>query len=95
MRRCPKEGHEGSEAVRIAEIKPCSALRIKWVVYCRAPPGGAEAGSARYPSCYTHRVAFSNRWIVAADDGGIAFRWKDYREYGLARSTGSQPLWVI
>jgi len=28
---------------------------------------------------YTHRVAISNRRLIAADDGAIAFRWKDYR----------------
>jgi hypothetical protein len=39
----------------------------------------------RYLSRYTHRVAISNRRLVGADDGGIAFRWKDYREDGLAR----------
>ena len=38
-----------------------------------------------YLSRYTHRVAISNRRLVAADDGGVAFRWKDYREDGLAR----------
>ena len=34
----------------------------------------------RYLSRYIpHRVAISNRRLVAADDTGIAFRWKDYR----------------
>jgi hypothetical protein len=31
---------------------------------------------------YTHRVAISNRRLVAADDDAIAFRWKDYRVNG-------------
>jgi Putative transposase len=30
-------------------------------------------------SRYTHRVAISNSRLVAADDAGVAFRWKDYR----------------
>jgi hypothetical protein len=34
----------------------------------------------RYLSRYTHRVAISNRRLVAADDDGIAFRWKDWLE---------------
>ena len=34
----------------------------------------ARAGAA-YLSRYTHRVAISNRRLVAADDAGIAFRW--------------------
>jgi hypothetical protein len=51
---------------------------IKWVVYCKAPFAGPEQ-VLRYLSRYTHRVAISNRRLVAADDAGIAFRWKDYR----------------
>ena len=50
--------------------------RIKWVVYCKAPFAGPEQ-VLRYLSRYTHRVAISNRRLVAADDGAIAFRWKD------------------
>jgi Putative transposase/Transposase zinc-binding domain len=57
---------------------------IKWVVYCKPPFSGPEQ-VLRYLSRYTHRVAISNRRLVSADDGGIAFRWKDYREDGLAR----------
>jgi hypothetical protein len=57
---------------------------IKWVVYCKAPFAG-PIEVLRYLSHYTHRVAISNRCLVAADDGGIAYRWKDYREDGLAR----------
>jgi hypothetical protein len=52
--------------------------RIKWVVYCKQPFAGPEA-VLRYLSRYTHRVAISNSRLVAADDGAIAFRWKDYR----------------
>jgi hypothetical protein len=58
--------------------------RIKWVVYCKAPFAGPEQ-VLRYLSRYTHRVAISNRRLVAADDGGIAFRWKDYRIEGPGR----------
>jgi hypothetical protein len=57
---------------------------FKWVVYCKAPFAGPEQ-VLRYLSRYTHRIAISNRRLVSADDGGIAFRWKDYREDGLAR----------
>ncbi len=56
----------------------------RWVVYVKPPFGGPEAVLA-YLSRYTHRVAISNRRLVAADDGGVSFRWKDYREDGLAR----------
>src|SRR5450755_1860136 len=52
--------------------------RIKWVVYCKEPFAGPEQ-VLRYLSRYTHRVAISNRRLVAAGEGAIAFRWKDYR----------------
>jgi hypothetical protein len=57
---------------------------IEWVVYCKAPFAGPQQ-VLRYLSRYTHRVAISNRRLVAADDGGIAFRWKDYRADGQSR----------
>jgi hypothetical protein len=58
--------------------------RIKWVVYCKAPFAGPKQ-VLRYLSRYTHRVAISNRRLVAADDAGVAFRWKDYRVDGPER----------
>jgi Putative transposase/Transposase zinc-binding domain len=58
--------------------------RIKWVVYCKDPLAGPEA-VLRYLSRYTHRVAISNRRLIAADDGGVSFRWKDYRVAGPER----------
>jgi hypothetical protein len=57
---------------------------IKWVVYCKAPFAGPQQ-VLRYLSRYTHRVAISNRRLVAADDTSIAFRWKDYRSNGPGR----------
>jgi hypothetical protein len=32
-----------------------------------------------YLSRYTHRVAISNSRLVALDDDGVTFKWKDYR----------------
>ena len=58
--------------------------RIEWVVYCKEPFAGPRQ-VLRYLSRYTHRVAISNRRLVSADDGGIAFRWKDYRITGPER----------
>jgi Putative transposase/Transposase zinc-binding domain len=58
--------------------------RTKWVVYCKAPFAGPEQ-VLRYLSRYTHRVAISNRRLVAADSEAIAFRWKDYRLTGANR----------
>jgi hypothetical protein len=39
----------------------------------------------RYLSRYTHRTAISNRRLVAADENGVAFKYKDYRLDGPAR----------
>ena len=58
--------------------------RIKWVVYCKRPFAG-PVQVLRYLFHYTHRVAISNRRLVAADNAAIAFRWKDYRADGPAR----------
>jgi Putative transposase len=57
---------------------------IHWRVHCK-PPFAGPSQVLRYLSRYMHRVAISNRRLVAADDGGIAFRWKDYRANGKVR----------
>jgi hypothetical protein len=49
-----------------------------------ASVGGPEQ-VLRYLSRYTHRVAISNRRLIAADADGVAFRWKDYRIEGPGR----------
>jgi hypothetical protein len=41
--------------------------------------------SGEYAGRYTHRVAISDRRLVAADDASVAFRWKDYRIDGPGR----------
>ena len=38
-----------------------------------------------YLSRYTHRVAISNRRLVALDETGVTFRYKDYRRDGPGR----------
>src|SRR5208282_4554816 len=38
-----------------------------------------------YLSRYTHRVAISNSRLVAHDEHGVTFRWKDYRAHGRTR----------
>jgi hypothetical protein len=55
-----------------------------WVVYAKRPFAGPDAVLA-YLSRYTHRVAISNRRLVAMDDNGVSFRWKDYRAKGRTR----------
>jgi len=39
----------------------------------------------RYLARYTHRVAISNRRLVALDDKGVTFKWKNYRLDGPER----------
>ena len=56
----------------------------KWVVYSKPPFGGAEAVLA-YLSRYTHRVAIANRRLIALNEAGVTFRYKDYRRDGDAR----------
>ena len=63
-------------------IRECH--RHEWVVYAKRPFAGPEAVLA-YLSRYTHRVAISNQRLVALDERGVTFRWKDYRAKGRTR----------
>ena len=54
------------------------ARKARWVVYAKPPFAGPQAVLA-YLSCYTHRVAISNRRILGFDETGVTFRYKDYR----------------
>ncbi len=56
----------------------------KWVVYCKRPFGGPKE-VLRYLARYTHRVAISNRRLIACDENGVTFKWKDYRIEGPDR----------
>jgi hypothetical protein len=58
---------------------------IEWVVYSKRPFGGPQAVLA-YLSRYTHRVAISNSRLIAFDDAGVTFKWKDYRAKGRERA---------
>ncbi len=49
-----------------------------WFVYAKQPFAGPQAVLA-YLSRYTHRVAISNHRLIAQDDRGVTFQWKDYR----------------
>jgi len=57
---------------------------VEWVVYAKRPFGGPEAVLA-YLARYTHRVAISNSRLIALDDNGVTFKWKDYRIEGPDR----------
>jgi len=65
-----------------AFLKPLK--RSEWVVYAKRPFAGPEAVLA-YLSRYTHRVAISNRRLIAAGADGVIFTYKDYRLQGSER----------
>ena len=50
----------------------------EWVVYAKRPFAGPAAVLA-YLSRYTHRVAIANSRLIALDEQGVTFKWKDYR----------------
>jgi hypothetical protein len=58
--------------------------RTKWFVYSKRPFAGPEQVLA-YLSRYTHRVAISNSRLIAADETGVTFGYKDYRIEGPGR----------
>jgi hypothetical protein len=58
--------------------------RSEWVVYSKKAFGGPEVVLA-YPARYTHRVAISNRRLIAADAMGIPLKYKDYRKRWLGK----------
>jgi hypothetical protein len=53
------------------------SMRSEWVVYAKPPFGGPQQ-VLKYLARYTHRVAISNRRLVALQNGLVIFRWKDY-----------------
>ena len=52
-----------------------------WVVYAKPPFGGPQH-VIEYLGRYTHRVAISNRRLLAMENHRISFSWKDYRDGG-------------
>jgi len=56
----------------------------EWVVYSKRPFGGPEE-VLRYLARYTHRVAISNRRLIACGEKGVTFKWQDYRLEGRER----------
>jgi predicted RNA-binding Zn-ribbon protein involved in translation (DUF1610 family) len=71
--------HAAAFAGWLAPLKKC-----EWVVYAKRPFAGPSAVLA-YLSRYTHRVAIANSRLIALDEQGVTFRWKDYRAKGKTR----------
>jgi len=63
----------------LAPLRQC-----EWVVYAKRPFAGPEAVLA-YLARYTHRVAIANSRLIAMDEHGVTFKWKDYRAKGKTK----------
>jgi hypothetical protein len=77
------------DLAHLAEGQAFSALlaplrRRNWFVYAKPPFAGPEAVLA-YLSRYTHRVAIANSRLIAIEEAGVTFRYKDYRRNGSER----------
>ena len=77
-----QHAHLAERKAFAADLAPLR--RRKWYLYSKPPFGGPEAVLA-YLSRYTHRVAISNRRLIAFDHNGVTFKYKDYRADGRAR----------
>ena len=70
---------------RSAFLRHLAPTRKKpWIAYAK-PPFVGPAAVLAYLSRYTHRVAISNRRLLALDKRGVTFRYKDYRRDGAER----------
>jgi hypothetical protein len=63
----------------LAPLRQC-----EWVVYAKRPFAGPAAVLA-YLARYTHRVAIANSRLIALDERGVTFKWKDYRAKGRTK----------
>jgi hypothetical protein len=54
-----------------------ASVKHDWVVYAKPPFGGPQQ-VLKYLARYTHRIAISNRRLVAIDDRTVTFNYKDY-----------------
>jgi hypothetical protein len=76
--------HAASADAKVFKTALAPLRQCEWVVYAKRPFAGPQAVLA-YLSRYTHRVAISNARLLAVDEHGVTFRWKDYRAKGKNR----------
>jgi hypothetical protein len=62
-----------------------ASVKHDWVVYAKRPFGGPQQ-VLKYLARYTHRIAISNRRLVACDDQTVTFRYKDYAQGNRPRT---------
>jgi len=78
-------GTQAALADRRVFLRHLTAVRKKrFVVYAKPPFTGPNAVLA-YLARYTHRIAISNQRLIAFDETGVSFRYKDYRRDGPQR----------
>ena len=77
-----EHAHLADEQSFVAYLAPLH--KAEWIVYAKPPFGGPQAVLA-YLSRYTHRVAIANSRLIACDEQGVTFKWKDYRIEGRDR----------
>src|SRR5919198_950051 len=78
-----------SERTELADAQAFTAhlaplRKCEWVVYSKRPFGGPEAGLGHLFR-FTHRVAIANSRLIACNEQGVTFKWKDYRIEGRDR----------
>jgi hypothetical protein len=61
------------------------ASKTDWVTYLKPPFGGPEQVLA-YLAAYTHRVAISNRRLLAFDGQTVTFQYRDYHDGNAQKS---------
>jgi len=69
----------GTFTAWLAPLRKC-----EWVVYAKRPFAGPSAVLA-YLARYTHRVAIANSRLIALNEQGVTFKWKDYRAKGRTK----------
>jgi hypothetical protein len=62
-----------------------SLQQMEWVVYAKPPMSGPQA-VLQYLARYTHRIAITNRRLLALEQGQVTFRWKDYQHGNRQRT---------
>ena len=63
------------------QLQLAASAKVEWVVYAK-PPFGGPSQVLKNLARYTHRIAISNRRLVALEDGNVGFHWKDYAHGG-------------
>jgi len=91
-----KDLHAAGELRFYGTLEPLADLRnltrhleplwhTEWVVYLKPPFAGPKK-VLEYLARYTHRIALSNRRLVAMDEDSVTFRYRDRRQGDVVRT---------